>query len=265
MCDFLYSVITFFPLQLLISVLLFALYLKKRKFWSLKLLACSAVYLVVAYFVPWDLFVVFEWVSFKYIILLCAMVGIMFIVFDVSYKEILFCATAGYAVEHVAFNFMIIMRRVFGDVYSSNEWIRLSIYFLSFAAVYALSWLFFARRIKGGNFVNMQSGKLIATAIIIVLITQGLSMWLNYSFVGVIICRVYAVLCSIFALLVQFNVFKEDELRHKNELLEQILIKEREQYEISKENIDIINMKCHDIKNNLNMLIELGQGEGRKK
>ena len=264
MYEILSTVIRFFPLQLLVAVLLFAVYLKKRKLWLVRLGVSSAAYLVISYFVPWDLVVIFEWFSFKYIILLAATVGIMFLAFDASYKEILFCATAGYAVEHIAFSVMMIMRRALSDVYTSSVWIGLTIYFLSFAAVYALCWFFFARRIRSGSFVNMQNGKLIATAAVIVVITQGLSLWLNHAFASVIICRVYAVFCSVLALLVQFNFFREGDLRHKNDLLEQLLRKEREQYEISKENIDLINMKCHDIKKNLNMLLALGQSQSAK-
>ncbi|MCI9032360.1 MAG: GHKL domain-containing protein [Clostridia bacterium] len=264
MYEIISTVVKFFPLQLLIAELLFAGYLKKRSMFAVRLAVPTAVYLVASYFIPWDLFAIFGWFSFKYIILLAATVGIMFAAFDASYKEILFCTTAGYAVEHIAFSFMMIAYRAYGGANGSNEWIKLTIYFLSFVFVYVLGWLFFARRIKRGSFVNMQNGKLIATAAVIVVITQGLSLWLNHSFPGVIICRVYAVFCSVLALLVQFNFFRESDLQHKNELLEQLLRKEREQYEISKENIDLINMKCHDIKKNLSMLLELGRGESAR-
>ncbi len=259
------TVVKFFPLQLLIAEFLFGFCLKKRPYFWLRFLAGCAIFLVGTYFIPYDYMVVFGWVSFKYIFLLALSIGLILLLFDCSWKEALFCGMAGYAVEHIAFSAMMIVRAAFSSAWQFSPWTALLLYFLSFAAIYALCWAFFGRRVKKNNLVNMNSGKLLAMTAVVVIITQVLSMWLNHAYPGVVICRIYAIFSGALALLLQFNFFREDDLKHRNDVLQQILKRGKEQYSISKENIDLINMKCHDIKKNIDMLLALKDPKERER
>ncbi len=263
--EILNTIVKFFPLQLLVAELLFAFYLKKRRYFWLRFAVLVAAFLVVNYFIPYEYTVILKWVSFKYIILLVMSIGLIYAMFDCSWKDALFCGMAGYAVEHIAFSTMLIVRTAFLPAWQSSQWIALLLYFLSFAAIYAVCWAFFGRRVKKSNLVNTNSVKLLAMTAVVVVVTQVLSMWLNYAYPGVVICRIYAIFSGALALLLQFNFFREDDLKHRNEVLEELLKRSREQYDISKENIDLINMKCHDIKKNIDMLLAIKDGKQREK
>ena len=54
--------------------------------------------------------------------------------------------------------------------------------------------------------------------------------------------------------MLQAGRFRESELDEKNRILEEMLQLEREKQVLSKETIDIINRKCHDLRHQISML-----------
>lgn len=54
-----------------------------------------------------------------------------------------------------------------------------------------------------------------------------------------------------FILYFQNEMFKKSVMRHELEVMNLLLKKEQEQYELSKENIALINQKCHDLKHQI--------------
>lgn len=59
---------------------------------------------------------------------------------------------------------------------------------------------------------------------------------------------------SAFVLLLRTGIFSQNQYRYEIALMEQLLHEERKQYQSVKENIDIVNMKCHDLKHQLSNL-----------
>ena len=58
----------------------------------------------------------------------------------------------------------------------------------------------------------------------------------------------------LFILTLHFNITENDEMHYEVSLMEEILHREKEQYKLSKETIDLINVKCHDLKHQINAL-----------
>ncbi len=50
-------------------------------------------------------------------------------------------------------------------------------------------------------------------------------------------------------------------LHREKEIVEQLLHERKRQYELSKENIEVINHKCHDLKHQLKALATVEEGE----
>ena len=63
-----------------------------------------------------------------------------------------------------------------------------------------------------------------------------------------ILCKIYAVLCCAMAIFVAFNLTRQNWILHENEMMENMLHNLKEQQKLSRENINIINIKCHDLK-----------------
>lgn len=64
----------------------------------------------------------------------------------------------------------------------------------------------------------------------------------------------YNLICCIFTLMIEQGLFRNSVLANDKALLEHLLHKQEEQYHISKANMDIINIKCHDMKHQISRM-----------
>lgn len=64
----------------------------------------------------------------------------------------------------------------------------------------------------------------------------------------------FDILCCLFLMALQCEIAKKENEQKNNEIMKQILHQQKQQMKISKENIELINIKCHDIKNQIAML-----------
>ncbi|MCM1175138.1 MAG: GHKL domain-containing protein [Blautia sp.] len=65
-------------------------------------------------------------------------------------------------------------------------------------------------------------------------------------------------------LYLQNELFKKSEMRKELELMTLLWKKEQEQYQISRENIALINQKCHDLKHQIYALRNIGEAERKQ-
>ena len=69
-----------------------------------------------------------------------------------------------------------------------------------------------------------------------------------------LISRSYALAFAFLILLIRSGIIRQDEARQEISIMEQVLREERKQYEQNRENIQLINMRCHDLKHQLSRL-----------
>ena len=68
------------------------------------------------------------------------------------------------------------------------------------------------------------------------------------------VIQAFLIVYDLFILLLRTGILSINQYRREIALMDQVLYEERKQYQSSKENIDIINMKCHDLKHQLSDL-----------
>lgn len=133
----------------------------------------------------------------------------------------------------------------------------LSFCLMSFVISFLIGLLYalFARRIKKGSNMKIRNMSMLVLIGIGLLIDIVLSSVITYvDELGMLVDAVYNVtnmLCCFLLLYCQFSLLqnkeKEDELAFVNRMWHQ----EKEQYAISKDTIDLINMKCHDMRHQI--------------
>lgn len=74
----------------------------------------------------------------------------------------------------------------------------------------------------------------------------------------------YAILCCIFILYIQFHVYKKNQAENEKEIMEQLLRKEAKEQALSKDSMDALNAKYHDMKKQVQML-ETEENAGNQK
>lgn len=73
----------------------------------------------------------------------------------------------------------------------------------------------------------------------------------------------YSMLCCFLVLMIEYYVFRENRLSRDNEMMEQLLHMANAQQKSTKEAIDIINVKCHDLKYQMKELEKLNNDTER--
>lgn len=79
-----------------------------------------------------------------------------------------------------------------------------------------------------------------------------------------VICRTYAVLACVLGLVMQFTISQMNRVETEREVLEQLRHLEQQQHSISKETVETINLKCHDLKYQIAALEHIDNPNERK-
>lgn len=251
--------IAFFPIEMVSAVLLFSWPLTKRNNYWLRLafgLAITAALIIVssmgasddavwANLLSSELYVVvFTTTVFWCGILFAVCALLIWGIHAVRLREALYCAACAYLMEHLAY-----CARILCGLLSPSGSITAGSpeYYLICVIVYAAVYQVFARKL-------IQDGKLVTTA------QESLALTLVTLFVVIAMSvaasiyqfetahAVYAPFCCIAVLFGQ--VKQQQQIKYQSELAlqQQMWSLHKAQYEMSRESIDIINRKCHDLK-----------------
>lgn len=276
-----------FMAELLVAEFLFTLRLKRRsKFW-LRFAAMCVVGLLLAWLFPIVSYNAF-YSSVMFLALFAATVGGVMLCYNEGFVNIAYCAVAAYTMRHMSFQFYSLYvtlvtdsgataNAIYGSsatTFTQNTAVAVLAYFLCYFIVYTLCYTFFARRIaQDGEFVLRKPTLLIWVVLIlfvdivlnaVVVYNSNEQNFLNAKvlYVNVITTYVYNILCCFFMLFIQFIMIDVQKLKRDLEVTNHIWLTERKQYQISKENIDLINRKCHDLKYQIGQIVAEGGANG---
>jgi hypothetical protein len=141
------------------------------------------------------------------------------------------------------------------------------LYWLLYVAVFAVSyvilWFVFIRRLKKEK-VNLKQKDILFLVVIVVIANQiivTVGTQLAEDFWSNQFIRLYFLICCLLTLFLQFGFFKQNKLEIENQQMEKIINQQAEQYRLSKENIELINLKCHDLKKQIQSIRKISNKE----
>ena len=206
-----------------------------------------------------------------YILLFGATLGLVWFCWEISGKELLFAGVVAYATQHLAFSLTQVLEYLLnlrgygaaGTVWYYGLW-----YVLIPIVVYWLG----VRRVRREGELLERDRRMVVLACVTLFIAIFVSLLARlcgseeyFLYLKDFICNLYGVLCSALSLCLLFYIPKENRLRREQQLLEQVIRVMGEQQQLSRESMDIINRKCHDIKHQLRALMEMEDGGERRK
>lgn len=189
---------------------------------------------------------VYSFLSYAFAVLL-----VLFLC-SISLPEAIYCATCAYLTQHLTYciHRLLIPGLVEGDVSTYTAW-----YFVIYSVAYLGANRLIARRIAtdGGYHTKLgNSLRLTASALTVALVLstigkqlQSQSKWL-YE-----LCLFYGITCCFFVLWGQLNQQRQLALARELGLQQQLWLKHKTQYELSTQNAELINRKCHDLKHQI--------------
>lgn len=264
-----------FSFQLLISELAFLADKPRRRGFGVRAAAGMAVHLALADI--WEKLIggitgesLFPYVPlyFGYAVLTAALI---YFCFEIQGMEVIFVVTSGYAAEHMCFALSRMFLWIFHlpyDLYGDLLHLvitRYLIYLITAAAVY----YFVARKNKGVSRFRNSDKRMVVLSFVLLFAAVGLSVYWSYppeyllTGVGGLICPAYSFLCSAMVLLMEYYVLRENSMKREKEMMEQLMAVSDAQQKSAKEAIDIINMKCHDLKHQIRILARMEDSKAR--
>ncbi|MCD7918668.1 MAG: ATP-binding protein [Clostridiales bacterium] len=249
-----------------LMALAFLLPLKHRKHWKTRLAGWMVLCFLYGGFIfqqyhysygtPWQFFC-------GYITPLLLGYCTFVIACDISFRDALYGTACAYAAQHAHFCVTIIL---WGEHYTIQhisggyilgyvrEW-------AVFLAVWAVCYLLFVRKLPVQGAYKADWRKAISTAIIVLAIAMVLNRMVRTIFdsaglsdTAYVICMAYDLFNCLFLLWLQTEQRRELALAAALEGERRLRRQMEEQYELSRENISIINQKCHDLKHQVSAL-----------
>ena len=200
---------------------------------------------------------------FYYIVIL----GMTYLCLLFSYKETpAFLATAcavGYAVQFLAANAAQLMQ--IASAYMDMPWNYIydaAVYILTRVAVYVpLYFLLIRKHFKTALYSGNNRAKLlllIITVVVCIFLSRLSVDDTGRTLLAMIVQPLYSIMCGALIIFVHFGLNANDSMHDQVAHISELLHQEREQYRLTKESIDIINEKCHDLKHQVARLREDG-------
>lgn len=263
-----------FAAELYIIEILFTLRLKKRNRFALRFILSSLAYFAVSFLIP------VPWYNGLYVTGMFLLIFALSLValkvsYDESWMNIIFCGVAAYAAQHVAYSLYSLIMAVTkidggaaSSIYTeggSGSWnfFTALIYAECYMFVYAISWYLFGRTLVGNGEIYIENMALMLVASVIIVIAIVINAFVVY-YEGdgrdalLIVSNLYGMLSCMLALMLQFSLKKRKKLEGELSVVGQLWQKDKEHYQLAKETIRMINIKCHDLKHQIRA-VRIGQ------
>ncbi len=239
-----YSRLTF-ATELLLAEILFMWPYKRSRLFGVRAAASFLLYVAIAYFFPEAALHMGSYVTI--LVFVCS-VALHALCSGYSFKKVAFNCIAAYAVQ----NFIVNLRICIMGTFAISESYRIVVELCCAVAVFAGAYLLFARKNSREEEINITHVRLmILTVAVIVLVDLMVKVASAQGVSGNVVLRLCMACTDLLALFLQFSTFRVGKLETENAKMEMLLLAEQEQYKMSRETIDLVNMKCHDLKHRL--------------
>ena len=261
--DFLSSVLT--CAQVISAVFLFASSLPRREPLAWRAAVFAGLFLVwsagTAVSVPLSMTSTEPvLLALTFVVAMMVSLALTVFVFDTSVWAAFFCATAGYTMQNLASGLgssLIHLLPWLNKLLGSG----LIMMVLPFVVVYAICYAVLIRRISKGGLELMRPQAMLAMMVAVIfavivydVVVKQVYEWVEMTLYALISLRLSHALLCVFILVLEYELLYNRRLQREVSAISQIMEDEKEQYRLSKETIEAINLKCHDIRHQIRRL-----------
>lgn len=253
--------------EMIAVVILFSFFFKGRKLFPLRMLACSAAALGIS--ILWneclDLLLVYDfgktvWNIIKYFVSFCIIFGGILFCKRTSIGGALFCSIGAMATQHISYRIFAIILAICGMPYNS-----VGSFFIGIAVaicVYAVVYILLVSKVRKQPEQCFENKMYIVLGGILIVFSNVLHFLvepyapMEKAPLLFIFLSLYAIICAVCTLLLEYGFFAQKKLVYDNAILDHLVHTQEEQYRNSKENIEMINIKCHDMKHQMTRIAQ---------
>lgn len=244
---------------------------KRRRYFLVRLAAALAVCFGLIYLLS-----CFEYGGdFNYIInfliMFAMLMGINAFCFEVKLKDVVFDCAGGYALEHSIYCILTIITYYFPapPLLKNDLFLRyLCLHLPVTVPVAAIAYFFLVRPVEKRGLLKDKDVSCVFLSVIVLFSAVILNEFARIKmgnainpFTTRVVCKLYSLLCCMLVLFLQLVVFRWKKSERDKELVEYILEQKKAQYKFSRETVDLINMKYHDLKHQIRALRTMQTGD----
>ena len=248
--------------ELTFGILLFSLHFHKKDWFSVRLAMAMGV--TVALGVPIFLLCYHShlWMiqtGLCYLLLFGITLIVPFFCFDEPPVQLFLCGASGYMAQHIVSQFTQMLWRDAQSFYLSPDYRQLVLWLLSrlvlYAVIYLLLYFLFARRTAHISLSDRENRSLlrlsVITLVVVILLSSIRDAYAGESFALMAVSRLFSVFCCVFLLYLRSDILEKGAMEQEHREMLRLHMLQQKQYEQSKENIELINVKCHDLRHQL--------------
>lgn len=248
-----------YVLEITLTTLIFAIYFPRRKWFPLRAFLCFAFSIAFSLF--WNYLelgngVFAQWI--KYFAFLLIVYFSVRICWETTIWSALFITLGECMTQHLSFRISSLILALSGYDYATlfAGFVNIIISVVVYGTVFAL----FSKQLKDmkaklfENKMNLFLGGIVISIVIILHIGETPFELRTKNVPLYVITSGYGIICCLTALGLQYGIFNNTKLSDNNEVLEKVVAMQKEQYQISVDNIKTINVKCHDMKHQISLM-----------
>lgn len=264
-----------FLLELILAEFFFCHNLKRNNYFWLRFAICFSISCLLIFFFPIINYEPFN-ISLLFIfIYLCNVISCK-VMFKEKWQTVLFCTLASYTVQHIAYAVynLLVDNLYLGKImdyfietnpyFANNQkegvgysFITFIVYAWVYFSVYWVSARMLASKIKKDSNVQINHNSLIFLSMILLFVDiyfNLLTVFYNTDSLFSLVEGILNIFVCLLALLLQFTQLRVTEMTDELNSIKSIWAERNKQYEMSKKNIEIINIKCHDLKHQIHKI-----------
>ena len=251
--------------------------LRKRRRFVLRAVAGAVGALVVAFLYPLpDLAYNAAYTSVMFLLLFACTLAAMKLCYDEPWVNLLFCGIIAYTTQHVSYetyNFLVQILNATGlinvtsayDGAGSYEFngFALCCWLGAYGVIYWLVWAFVEYRIRLQDDLKIDNIPLLCYSAVIIVIDILLNALVMYagediSMLIYTVVYVYNLLSCSLAIGMLFSMLGKKLAEKELETVEALWQQDKKAYEMARRNVELINVKCHDLRKQIRALRTAG-------
>ncbi|MBQ4381879.1 MAG: GHKL domain-containing protein [Oscillospiraceae bacterium] len=254
-----------FHVQLLALELLLCRNLPRRRGFWLRLIPLATLFVTLPALFPGmffsPIFRVGQWFTFSFLMVLAVSALLLWICFDVTAKQLVFCCCVAHTLQHM----IHCLSRFIWLLFRMDELFSQVTELVIMLAVLVIVYFYLKKgRLFGVENADIKSTQLIVFAIVSSFTVYFFSIWSVSNEGDNMGEQFFDFLSCLLLLIILLDLFRFRRAEEEQNILKRLLRQEQEQHEMSRANIEVINRKCHDLKHQISALRNMPQKEQEK-
>lgn len=261
-----------FIIEILIGESIFSFKLEKKKgfIWKLPLSLAICLSLAIFYPLPKDLAYSSWYTSIMFLLLALSTFIYLGLCFKANFSFMFFSLLTSYTFQQMSYMiYSIIITPLSdllgaGNMYGDNafdlsefnrkSFIVLLIYLDAFILSFGIEYFIFRKKLKKIELIKLRFNNLFLLIVLLLVVDIVLNAVVTYSKVDLLplmIIYIYNFVCCLLLIYIENSIITNIDMSRENELINQALVQANKQYELQKETVNLINIKCHDLKHQI--------------